>query len=444
MLIILLSNLVYFPAAALCFFPMKNQMRLSRLKTVLLIVLVLSIIILAAVWLEYRFGLGENDLILPVFALLFLTYHRVLKVHISKALAVFCVAIAILSILSNLSFCFGALLRQQSRAGTYSLASVLFQLGFSTLAALLLARPFTKYGSVLVDRVDMPRVWYLTIPFSASMFGLNMLLLPVLDAIYDDRRLVTYAFLGLLLLLLLWLLMHLIFYAAVHTLLTSAEMETRNRFLEMQEFQFNSQQRYIKASEKVRHDIRQSVRAMQELYDAGEYEALGRYLHEFGDAMPNREIVSYTDHLALNALLNYYLNVAAQNGIAYSVEVRLPERLPVSDVDLCNMIGNILENALIACARAEKKDIRLAVVTENDLQLYIVAVNSFNGHVRMKDGRYLSTNRKGNGIGLSSIASCAESYGGVAKFSHEGSLFFSNVAIPLKKDASNPGSAEKA
>ena len=36
-----------------------------------------------------------------------------------------------------------------------------------------------------------------------------------------------------------------------------------------------------------------------------------------------------------------------------------------------------------------------------------------------------------SGIGISSVVSTAESYGGVALFSHQGIEFYSNVAIPL-------------
>ena len=103
----------------------------------------------------------------------------------------------------------------------------------------------------------------------------------------------------------------------------------------------------------------------------------------------------------------------------------------MSDVDLCSMVGNILENAVTACRKAEEKRIQLTILTEEAAQLYIVAVNTFNGVVKQSGGRYLSTNRKGSGVGLSSVTSTAEAYGGVARFSHKGTEFYSNIAIPL-------------
>ena len=73
----------------------------------------------------------------------------------------------------------------------------------------------------------------------------------------------------------------------------------------------------------------------------------------------------------------------------------------------------------------------IRILTEDAAQLYIVAVNTFNGVVKLSDGRYLSTDRRGSGIGISSVVSTAESYGGVALFSHSGTEFYSNVAIPI-------------
>lgn len=100
---------------------------------------------------------------------------------------------------------------------------------------------------------------------------------------------------------------------------------------------------------------------------------------------------------------------------------------------MCSMVSNILENAVAACQSAEEKTIQLTILTEKRMQLYIVVVNSFDGFVSERDGRYFSTKSDGSGIGLTSVAATAENYGGVAQFSHEGKLFYSNIAIPLNK-----------
>ncbi len=62
---------------------------------------------------------------------------------------------------------------------------------------------------------------------------------------------------------------------------------------------------------------------------------------------------------------------------------------------------------------------------------HIVVTNSFDGKTRKKDRQYQSTKHAGEAQGLASVTSTVELYGGMAKFSHEGNRFFSNVAIPL-------------
>jgi len=54
--------------------------------------------------------------------------------------------------------------------------------------------------------------------------------------------------------------------------------------------------------------------------------------------------------------------------------------------------------------------------------------------VRQKGGRYLSTNRNGSGIGLSSVKTIAEKNGGTARFHHEGNEFFSEVVMNVTKN----------
>ena len=103
------------------------------------------------------------------------------------------------------------------------------------------------------------------------------------------------------------------------------------------------------------------------------------------------------------------------------------------------MIGNILENAIAACRSLDegKRWIQFTLITQHHSQLCVVATNSFDGRVRKKNNRYLSTSHSGRGIGLLSITSTAEKYGGTAEFSHEGGEFYTDIMIPISNDCDN-------
>ena len=142
---------------------------------------------------------------------------------------------------------------------------------------------------------------------------------------------------------------------------------------------------------------------------------------------------TYCRNPALNALLNYYVRLAEQSGIRTKIQMSPPETFRMTEPDLCGMTGNILENAIAACRGVpeQERTIQLQSSVHHDMYFIIVATNTFNGNVRMKNGKYLSTRKSGRGIGLSSILSTAEKYGGVAEFSHDATKFYTNIMIPL-------------
>ena len=410
---------------------MKEHIKLGHRRFLICTGFVLIVSVLFLTFMEYAFHAEANSYLLPILFLLFLAYHLSLNVDISQSIAIYCGAVALLSILSNLAEYLSVFLEPVWALAGQSRGHSLIQIALSILAVSLLARPYSKSGRMLVNNMTMPRVWYTTVLVSGAFFAINMLLLQLKPAITGQQSMVLFTLLLLLALLVLWLLLQTLFIFIVLGIIDQQSARERLQILEMQESQFAAQQRYIKATERVRHDFRQSVMTLSELYEAGDQEALGSYLRQYVKSLPASEVTTFCENTALNALLNFYVHITEQNHIRFTVHVNLDNRQQIADVDLCNMVGNILENAVIACQRTEPRFIQLSILAEEDVQLYIVAVNSFDGKVRKKGEKYLSANREGSGLGLASISSTAEKYGGPAQFSHDSNRFYSNIAIPL-------------
>lgn len=428
-----LTHLVFIPAALLCLLPMKNQLRFGLRRTLLAGLPTLAALAAVTAWLETALGLGGNDLLAPVLIICFILYAWNSRAPFCKTLALFSLTLSLLAILSNIALCVDALRGLSDTDEMDQLRAAAFYTGLGSAVVLPLVGLFDKCGSRVVDETIPWPVWAMIILYSLAVFCMNMLFREVLEGVYDDRGMTQRLMAAFCVGLVLWGVLLAVFYETIWHLRTAAEAHERNRLFEMQAYQFNSQQRYIKDSERIRHDFRQSIHTLNGLYEAREYETLGRYLRQYAAELPVKEIAAYTENAALNALLNYYAHISQLNQIRFEARVNLPEALPLNDVDLCGMVGNILENAVIACKRAEERSIRITMLIEDGAQLYIVAVNSFDGYVRMKDGAYLSVSRKGRGIGLASVTAAAEKYGGVAQFHHEGKQFYSNIAIPLSE-----------
>lgn len=437
----LLSYLITVPAAALCFFPMKDQLRYEPKKLLRYALPVLSISLPMLSFLTCCLKTAPNTLLAPLLIVFFFCYHESLSVHISKSLAIFTYVCTLMSILSNFAYGFDALMNPYSGADTFTLSGSVFQLALGTAAALLLFYPFTRYGSIVTERLNLPIVWYTTVILSAMFLSVNILIRPIhYQTLYTNK--VFLAYWGVLAMMLsTLLLLTVIFYFIVSGIMKEMEMEEKNRLLEMRESQYVKQQRYMEATAEERHNFRQTIRTLENLAREDDNAAIRKYLSDYVSAMPKNDMVSFCTDPAVNALLNYYAESAENMKADMDWHIEFPKDAGIPDTDLCSVIGNLLENAVHACRNVPEEDrfIDLSITTTGaDTYLCIVMTNPFHGKLRKTGENYLSTRRNGSGIGLSSVRSIAEQYGGVAKFSDEDGKFFSDVMMlindPMKTD----------
>ncbi len=379
-------------------------------------------------------SVGYNMLLMPAVLLFLLVYHKTLKAPFCQSLAVLVLVCAFLSFNSNFSNVYDAFLHPAATIEDYSLQAAIFQFGFSIVFAAVLFWPLSKYGSWLIDHFRISRVWYIATAVSAVFLVFNLLIVPKRYETLHVNNMGRVFFTVVPMMLLLLFLLCWIFYSIVRGMVDMSETQERNRLLEMEESQYRKLQSYMKESARVRHDFRHFVGALDEMLSAGDIDEARHHLKSYRISMPKNEIVNYCENTALNALLNYYGEAAHQNEIRLRIAADLPKNLPLSDVDLCNIVGNILDNAITACLDIPQTDryINLKLSCPNDVRFGIVASNSFSGKVRMEGDAYLSTHIGGSGIGLSSIRAAAERYGGTASFRHEEKEFINGIVIPIR------------
>ena len=287
----------------------------------------------------------------------------------------------------------------------------------------------------LADRLNISKVWYMTLLFSGCILLINLLARPLKYETLQVNRIGTVMIGLLFVLLIIWVVMNTVFYFIVIEMMKAAEEEQELKILRLQEEQYRSQLDYIRQSARTRHDFRQTLRTLNNMARADRAEDICSFLSDYMNDLPENETVIYCKNSAVNAILNHYAVQAKQKGIAVRLDIDdVGEQGMLSDAELCTMLGNLLENAVDACGAAEENRnfIQLTVSVRENKWLYIVETNSFDGKARMRNGKYVSA-KTGGGTGLWSIASTARRYGGRAEFSHDRNTFYANIAIPLQK-----------
>lgn len=181
-----------------------------------------------------------------------------------------------------------------------------------------------------------------------------------------------------------------------------------------------------------RHDYKHHIQTMKAHLALGQYQELDDYLGDLDMDLTEMDTVLKTGNVRVDAMLNAKLAVAKARGIRVNAKAVVPERLAINEVDLCVIIGNMLDNAMEGCGKIteERQFIRVYMEVLKQ-QLYIYVSNSMGDQISQKGGQYLSTKRGNHGFGLRRIDRTVKKYNGFLNRQHEEGVFATEIMLPL-------------
>ncbi len=180
-----------------------------------------------------------------------------------------------------------------------------------------------------------------------------------------------------------------------------------------------------------RHDYRNHIQNMKIQLSNGDYGKLSDYLSQLADDLDTVDTVIKTGNVMADAILNSKLSVAEKMNIRLNVKANIPEKTRMSDVELCSLLGNLLDNAVEACALLPEKERFMRIyIGKLKGQLYLSVQNSA-GAVRKEKGMYLSTKEGEHGYGLFRIDRVVKKYGGYVNRQNEEGVFAEEIMIPV-------------
>ena len=424
--------LIIIPSAVMCYLPMHKKLRYPAWKTAAAELLMLAVMMPIMALVRIKTGIGINAVLMPALIICFFVYRRTVTAGFMQSLAVYIATMMLVAFPSSFSVLYDAYLHPDSTLAEYSVEANIFSIILTCLMVLLFGYPLAKRGAELTECLVIEKVWGLTIPVSLMVIMIGMFTQPLYySTLYVGRVFAVYSFI-ISSFFILTIFLVVIFYFVAMGIYNTERLKEKNRILEMQESRYNQLQEYIERTKKLRHDFRQSVHVMGLLAAAGDYAELKDYIDQYEKSMPLSDITDYCRINAVNALLNYYEQIARQYNIDVKFRIALPDELDISVSDLCSILGNLIENAIDGCKTAEEGEryCYLSVVAEQHA-VYIVSTNSFSGELRPSGTAFHSTKHRGLGTGVPSMRAMAEKYGGTADFRSDGKEFQADIMIRI-------------
>ena len=429
---------LYSPIAALvfifviCHLIFQDRLRRSALIIALEMFFLFLVLILAGLYLSYSDASNGWFLsIAALFLLIFLyNYTKTVRDGLQKLLFVFGAAFHAASCLMLLSDMLDVAFNVQK----YFPITVLINIAAYTLGGWAVYCWFAP----LVRKIDSRDMkWLLIVPV---MFYVISEFLPF---VHIDTGVIDAAHMSLFLIYLIsslavCVLLLRILAGVVKNTRLEAEAEAINRQLAMQREQYARLMKNMETVKFMQHDMRHHLTLIEELGQG--VAKLEEYIQSVSEKLSDTDEKFFCTNFAVNTVAAHYLGMAENEGASVEARLEIPEETGfVQAMDLCVIMGNLLENAVEACRRLKdgNKFIRVRARIEGD-SLSIVVVNSFDGLWLEcgKDGVYLS--RKTNegepereGVGLSSVKAVCEKYRGLVQYEITNDVWKSSALVHM-------------
>lgn len=181
-----------------------------------------------------------------------------------------------------------------------------------------------------------------------------------------------------------------------------------------------------------RHDYHNHIQVLKAQMDGGEYKEARQFLNDLESELERVDTYVRSGNGLLDAVLNSKLSIAEKQNIRVDCKAELNEDLSIKDIDLCIILGNLMDNCIEACGQIieEKRFIRIYIVRIQN-QLYLSIQNSAKEELDFEEKNYISKKRGNHGLGMKRVKAIVDKYEGYMRLSNESGIFGTEIMIPL-------------
>lgn len=300
-----------------------------------------------------------------------------------------------------------------------------------------LARPAVFGGLYLLLRRRLPaqpanlspRLWRQTLGLAAMPFCALAAVVLLTYTKYDSPAAYVQAMnLGLVVLPFV-LLTSIMLLRAVLVLADHERLEQASRLASLREVYYQGLRQQEQQVRMLRHDLRNHLTVVRGRLEQGDTDGALSYLEELSGSQALQGVRRICDNDTANAVLTAKAEAMRQAGLTPDFAVSVPETLPLSDTDLAALLGNALDNAMEAAARAEDKTVTVRCKAQKGLFMLRVE-NALAGPVAA-DLATTKADKSAHGLGLPGMREIASRYGGTLEAGAKSGRFELLVCIPV-------------
>ncbi len=426
----ILELAVLIPGTLLAYLPMKQHLKIKSGALAAIWLSTLLILCLVGGLFCYSFKAKTIALIIPACVLMSVAYCATLRTSIWKSANVAIAVSGVFACLASLTKAIDAIICPENKGPWFCFAgAIVFNVlcwAFVTLAF------YPATGSVcdLIDDENIAQTWYVFWILPAAFIAINIFIIPWNPNILHTGRIMQGYIVLTSALLVLLLLFYVLFYSMAKSLNRNHKLMQENTILSMQQVQYDTLNKAIEETRHARHDMRHHLSVLNLFVERKDWADLENYLNKVSKSVPSTEL-RFCENNAVDGVAGHYYHSFCDAEIDCKFALDLPRELSVSEIDICLVLSNLLENALEASIKIQpdKRKVSVQARMHSDNVVLISVENACNGIVKDKNGIFESSKHSGDGIGTQSVRRIAEKNGGYCRFTQQDGKFTANVML---------------
>lgn len=218
-------------------------------------------------------------------------------------------------------------------------------------------------------------------------------------------------------------------------LVLAERASSMEKLAQMQQASYSVLREQIEETKAMHHDVRHHFLVIAAFIEDKRFEELRDYVIACQDPFLKCTPLRFSENEIINVLARHYTTLTNKYDIDLDMKLELPAVLPISDVDLCCIISNLLENAVEACRRQTSARRCIKLIIQRKKSTLIIRMQNSSDKTKTSEGfSFISSKAKDRiGYGLASIALTAQKYMGETEFSYDETahIFHSMVLLTL-------------
>lgn len=207
-----------------------------------------------------------------------------------------------------------------------------------------------------------------------------------------------------------------------------------NKQLEDQLEHYEDVYKLQKKNSQILHDVNKHNIVLHSLLERKKVDEAVLYLEEIDKELMKIDRRKFTNNEVVDSILKNKAKIMSENNINCDFNIKIPNKINLSNFDLCIMLSNLIDNSIEACKNV--KDISNRHITIKFLikeeNLYLIIKNTYDGNINIKNNKIITSksDKELHGYGIQNVTKIVLKNNGYIKSTYDNEVFNTNIYIP--------------